>query len=68
MDGIESEFANRLIVLRVNIQEPIGSELKETYKVEFTPTFILFDESGNQIGKFVGAIDPNVVRAAIGNP
>ena len=68
MDGIETEFVNRLIVLRVNIQEPIGRELKETYEVEFTPTFILFDETGNQLGKFVGAIDPNVVRTAIENP
>jgi thioredoxin-related protein len=65
VDGIEREFADRLVVLRVNIQEPLGRELKMAYQVEFTPTFVLFDAEGAQIGKFVGAIDPNVVRSAV---
>jgi thioredoxin-related protein len=65
VDGIERDFAGRLVVLRVNIQEPLGRELQAAYQVEFTPTFILFDAEGEQIGKFVGAIDPNVVRRVI---
>lgn len=65
MDGIEREYGDNLLVLRVNIQEPLGEELQEIYKVEFTPTFLLFNAEGEQIGTYVGAIDPAIVRTAV---
>jgi len=37
----------------------------KTYAFQFTPTFILFDQAGQEIFRSVGAIDPEVIDKAL---
>lgn len=62
VDGIEREFADRLIVLRVNIQTRAGQSLASRYQSLVTPTFIMFDSQGQEIYRSAGQIDPQAVR------
>ncbi len=65
VDGIENEFAGRLLVIRLNIQESVGRELAPVYGFEFTPTFIFFDAQGNELWRSVGDLDPDQVRQSL---
>ncbi len=61
VDGIENQHADNLNVIRVNVQDDAMGPLMKTYAFQFTPTFILFDPSGEEIFRTVGAIDPKVI-------
>jgi thioredoxin-related protein len=62
VDGIEREHEQQLIVIRLNVQDPVGEALLERYGFRFTPTFIFFDGAGDEIQRWVGAIDSVEVR------
>ena len=66
VDGIERQYPDRLLVLRVNIQEPAGAQLSREWDAIFTPTFLLFDESGQELLRSLGRIDPEDVRRYLG--
>ncbi len=68
MDGLQSQFALKLQVLRVNIQDPVGRELAPVYDFEYTPTYIFFDATGKEIWRTVGEIDPQRVQASMAQP
>ncbi len=68
MDGLQSQFALKLQVLRVNIQDPVGRELAPVYDFEYTPTYIFFDASGKEMWRTVGEIDPQRVQASMAQP
>ncbi len=68
MDGLQSQFALRLQVLRVNIQDPVGRELAPVYDFEYTPTYIFFDAKGKEMWRTVGEIDPQRVQASLAQP
>ena len=58
MDGLEREAGHRLQILCVNARDSlIGKTLADRYGVTFTPTFILFNERGQQEEEFVFAIN-----------
>lgn len=63
VDRVEQEFEGRLVVIRLNIQESLGQELAPVYGFEYTPTFIFFDEQGNELWRTVGDFDEARVRA-----
>ena len=65
MDGLESQFAPKLVVLRVNIQDPAGRELAPVYDFEYTPTYIFFDARGHELWRSIGEIDPQKVRDSV---
>lgn len=67
VDRLEAEFAGRLQVIRVNIQEEAGMTLAPLYRFEFTPTFIFFDESGSELWRTVGFVDEKQLRQAMQN-
>ena len=56
VDGIERVHEGKLKVIRLNIQEPAGQALLERYDFRFTPTFIFFDENGEELQRWVGGI------------
>ncbi len=56
VDGIEGVHEGKLKVIRLNIQEPAGEALLERYDFRFTPTFIFFDENGEELQRWVGGI------------
>lgn len=54
-----------LRVLRVDILEPVGATLADRYQTRVTPTFLLFDGSGQLLQRTYGAIDPQAVDQLI---
>lgn len=66
MDGIEREFGERLTIIRLNIQDPVGKTLGKTFNFQYTPTFILFDGEGEELWRTIGAINPSEVRQSVG--
>ena len=65
VDGLEQEFAGRLLFIRLNIQETVGRELAPVYHFEYTPTFIFFDAQGHEIWRTVGELNPQKVRDSL---
>lgn len=65
MDGIEQEWAGRLRVIRLNVQEPVGRALAPELGFRVTPTFILFDAAGQEVWRSVGQIDPAQVGRSL---
>ncbi|RME90725.1 MAG: thioredoxin [Anaerolineae bacterium] len=57
VDGVEAQYQDRLLVIRLNIQEPTGRQLAPLYGFEYTPTFIFFDGQGNELWRQVGSLD-----------
>jgi len=66
VDAVEREFAGKLKVIRVNVQDPVGRQLAGAYDLEFTPTFVLFDSQGQQVWRSVYNLDPAQIRAHLG--
>ena len=65
MDELETELGDRVLFIRLNIQESVGRELAPVYGFEFTPTFIFFDAEGNELWRSVGDFNAQKVRDSI---
>jgi thioredoxin-related protein len=65
VDGIESDYAGELAVLRVNVQDEAGQALAQEYAVLGTPTFIFFDAQGEELWRSVGSISAEQVGESI---
>jgi thiol-disulfide isomerase/thioredoxin len=57
VDKLEKDFGAKLQVFRLSIDEEPGAGLMAEYKVLFTPTFILFDKTGQRIREGVLMFD-----------
>jgi len=62
VDGIEEEFKDKLIVERVNVQDPVGKSLAQKYGFLATPTFILFNSQGVEVWRSIGMIEKDKVK------
>ncbi|HLA98012.1 MAG TPA: thioredoxin family protein [Anaerolineales bacterium] len=67
VDGIESEYSGRLLVLRVDVQEAAGKTLARELTVIATPTFIFFDARGAALWRSVGTINHDQVAESLVN-
>lgn len=65
MDGVEQEFQGKLKVIRVNVQDPVGRALVDKYGFEYTPTFIYFNHSGEEIWRSVGELRVERIRESL---
>jgi thioredoxin 1 len=65
VDGLEQELGQKLRVLRVDVQQPVGRQLAPVYDFEYTPTFIFFDGQGHEVWRSIGEIDAARVRASV---
>jgi thioredoxin-related protein len=68
VDGIEQRHAAELVVIRLNIQEPVAKLVGEQYRFQYTPTFIFFDSQGEELWRQVGSIDPDQVSRSLQTP
>ena len=62
MDRLEQEYAGKLLVIRINIQEQAGRELGQAFGFQYTPTFIFFDEQGRETWRSIGELNENALR------
>ncbi len=56
VDDVERQYAGRLIVLRMNIHSQAVRELSAAYDFQYTPTFIFFDSTGQEVWREVGSL------------
>lgn len=57
VDQAEKQYAGKLLIIRINIQDAVGMELKPVYDFHYTPTFIFFDEKGDERWRVIGTFD-----------
>jgi thiol-disulfide isomerase/thioredoxin len=65
VDGLETEFSDKLRVIRVDIQSEAGKALGVQYDFRFTPTFIFFDAQGKESWREVGSLSAERVRTLL---
>lgn len=65
VDGLEKELSGRLTVIRVDIHTEAGREIARQYKFQYTPTFIMFDEDGNELWREVGSLNAEWVKQSV---
>ena len=65
VDGLEAELGDRIVVIRINIQQAIGRDLAPVYGIEFAPTFIFFDAQGSESWRQIGGLDIDRVRGSL---
>ncbi|UCH59794.1 MAG: thioredoxin family protein [Anaerolineales bacterium] len=65
VDGIERDHAGQLIVLRVDVQDPVGKIMAREQSVIATPTFILYNAQGEILWKSVGTINAKRIAEAL---
>ena len=53
MDGLERGWTAGQVI-RLDVTTPVGREFGKLYGFEFTPSFILFDSNGAEIGRWQG--------------
>ena len=65
VDRLEDELGDRVDIIRVNVQDPVGRELAGSLGFQYTPTFIYFDENGNEKWREVGSLDEKKLRDSL---
>jgi thiol-disulfide isomerase/thioredoxin len=68
IDAIEDEFADRLIVLRIDAQEEVGRQFAQAYGFQYTPTFVYFDPNGVERWRLIGLFDEPRLRQELAGP
>jgi len=63
VDKAEKEYGKRLVIMRINIQDPLGVELKSVYNYQYTPTFIFIDKQGQERWRTIGDFNEAQLRA-----
>lgn len=61
MDRLEQEKGDHLQVIRLNIMQPVGREMGRRLGFQVTPTFIVFDAQGRELGRSIGYLDRALV-------
>ena len=65
VDGLEAEWDGEVEVLRLNVQGDGVRPFLQDLNFRYTPTFILFDGSGNEIWRTNGSLDPEIINAQL---
>jgi thiol-disulfide isomerase/thioredoxin len=64
LDRIDEDNPD-LNIVRIDVQDPEAESILETYDFQYTPTFILFDATGEELWRSAGAIDPQLVEDSL---
>ena len=65
MNGLESEYGDRIAFQKLNVDEPDGKLAAQAYRARGHPTVIILDASGKQIWSRTGALAKNDYVEAI---
>ena len=68
VDGLETEYAGKLAVVRLNVQDPAHRALVQQYRALGTPTFLLLDAQGQEVLRSFGRLDVQAVREQLAAP
>ncbi|MCO6453064.1 MAG: thioredoxin family protein [Caldilineales bacterium] len=67
VDGLESDYGDRIVFERLNVDEPDGRVAAQTYRVRGHPTIVIVDSKGDVVWNRVGVIPTADLMAAIEN-
>lgn len=67
VDGLESRYSGRLIVVRVDVTTALGREVGRALDFRYTPTFIYYDAQGQEEWRSVGSLDEKRLESSL-NP
>ena len=67
MDGLEQEWNGEVEIMRLNVQSAEIRPLLQELNFRYTPTFILFDGTGQEIWRTSGSLDPEVINEQLAN-
>lgn len=62
VDGLAAEWGDQVQVVRLNVQEDSAQPLLAQLGFRLTPTFILFDATGQEIWRANGVPDANELK------
>lgn len=65
MDRLERELEGQARVVRLSIFDEVGGEVARRYDVRGVPTFLIFDDQGNLVGRDVSVPDRHKIKAMI---
>lgn len=55
VDGLKEKYAGAFRIVRVNVGDSQGKQLAREYGCIGQPAFVLFDSSGEQVRRLIGA-------------
>jgi hypothetical protein len=64
VDGLEGEYTDRVVVERLNIDDPSTSKAKATYKFRVQPYFVLLDGESEVVNTWQGYTEKEVFDEA----
>lgn len=65
VDGLESEFAGKVAIFRLNAAEPANVQLQQEYGLRGHPSFAVLDGDGRVVQVFIGPQTEETLRAAL---
>jgi hypothetical protein len=65
VDGLETQYENRLQIIRLDIQSEMGQELASLFGAGVTPTFLFFNPLGTELWRSIGNLDTALVAESL---
>ena len=56
MDRLEFSLTDRFLVIRLDVLSDVGKYVRQKYDGGIVPTFIVFDEEGNEVWRHSGSV------------
>jgi thioredoxin-related protein len=66
VNGLQEEWGEQVLILQVNVNHKESRSLVEEFGGQFTPTFVLFDATGQEVWRATGRLDPSEARLQAG--
>ena len=57
VDRLENELKEQAIVVRLDVQHPVGSAVADAHQVRLVPTLLVFNDQGRLVYRKVGIPD-----------
>ncbi len=65
VDRLEEQTKGRLIIILLDIHDPIGRQIAAEYGFQYTPTFVFLDTEGQEQWRSVGSLEVERVLASL---
>ena len=65
VNGLKEEWADEVLIVQLNIHQQANERLVRQFDAQFTPTFVLLDEAGDEVWRQIGVIDVSEARRQV---
>ena len=56
VDRLEAQLQDQFVVIRLNVTSDVGKRIRQIYQGGLVPTFIVFDQHGNEVWRHSGSV------------